>query len=101
MRKIDEETAQFCKENLVKFFDEKNCLADISSAMTDLLDNKMGGFWLCNIRPMEVEYGLIKSEYKHLDMTFNRDGNEYQIYVSQTKKPDNFATTDRTIHIAE
>ena len=85
-RKVTQESVQFVKEQLVECFQSKASFHEIASHITDQLDKKLGGFWLCQIKPNEIEVGIVKSEYKHIDIVFTRDNSEYQIYISQTNK---------------
>ena len=59
-------------------------LKDVAMKVTDTLDKNEGGFWLCSIRPLEIEGGLIKSEYKGLTMSFKRTELVYEVQVCQT-----------------
>ena len=63
---------------------EKTLLKNVSRHITDTLDEKEGGFWLCSISPLEIENGLIKSENKGMTFTFKRNELVYQVQVSQT-----------------
>ena len=67
---------------MIEGFALKWVLKDVSEHITDTLDHKIGGFWLCNIKPVEVDNGLIKSQIKGMTMTFKRDDLEYEVQVS-------------------
>ena len=83
--KADATIIDFVKRTLISGMNEKKVLKDVSRHITDTLDTKEGGFWLCNISPLEIENGLIKSDSKGMILTFKRSDLVYQVQVSQTK----------------
>ena len=79
--KISWPIIELAKTTLVAGFKEKTRLFDIASQVAEKLEETEGGYWLCNIRPVEVENGLIKSEYRGFLLSFSKDSIEYQVQI--------------------
>ena len=77
--KISDEIIYQAKLSLVQGFTSKRRLFDIASQVTEKLEETEGGYWLCNIRPIDIENGLIKSEYRGFTLSFSRDAIDYEI----------------------
>ena len=49
--------------------------------MTSHLEKLQGGYWLCNIKPADIESGLIKCEYKGFTLNFVKGEIAYQVQI--------------------
>ena len=75
--KISDQIVYQSKISLIAAFKQKTRLFDIASEVTEKLEEIEGGYWLCNIHPVEVENGLIKSEYRGFTLNFSKDSIDY------------------------
>ena len=63
IHKVSDEVIASTKTSLMNGFQSGQSLFGIASQVATHLEKVVGGFWLCNIKPAEVESGLIKCEY--------------------------------------
>ena len=80
--KVPQDIIDLVKKTLIAGFFTKSSLKEVAEHVTDALDDTKGGFWLCAIKPQDIEEGLTKSDFRALSLTFNKGDIVYDVKVS-------------------
>ena len=70
---------------LIEGFREKSSLFAISKHVTERMEDKQAGKWLCLITPNEVELGLTFVSNNYLKFEFENEAILYRITVCETR----------------
>ena len=82
---MDATLVQKIKALLIEGFREKDCLFEISLYVTQKVQEKQSGKWMCLITPAEIELGLTFVSNNYLKLEFEKDTISYRITVCETR----------------
>ena len=79
---VSQELVDLAIETIINAFFSKLNLKEASEHIVNTLDENDKGYWMCHIYPQEVDNGLVKTQYKGLEMQFARDEVIYVVNVA-------------------
>ena len=70
------------REILVHSFANEGNLWEVSTNVVKKLREKVGGNWICDIQPADIEEGLNFHKSKYMRLNFERNNLQYRIVIA-------------------